>query len=67
MWDEKLVQDNANEFITFFRHYIGGYLIINAQSEAEIEVHFRRKLNQAIWCYDFKKWFFGLFYKRNSN
>lgn len=62
MWDEKLVQDNANEFITFFRHYIGGYLIINAQSEAEIEVHFRRKLNQAIWCYDFKKWFFGLFY-----
>lgn len=62
MWDQQLVQDNANEFITFFRHYIAGYLIVNAQSENEIEVHFRRKLNQAIWCYDFKKWCFGLFY-----
>lgn len=61
-WNEQLVQDNLNEFITFFRHYIGGYLIINAQSESEIEVHFRRKLNQAIWCYDFKKRLFGLFY-----
>lgn len=62
MYDEDLVQDNANEFITFFRHYIGGYLIINAQSESDIVVQFRRKLNQAIWCFDFKKHLFGLFY-----
>lgn len=62
MWGEQLVQDNLNEWITFYRHYVAGYLIVNAQSESEIEVHVRRKLNQAIWCYDFKKWFFGLFY-----
>ena len=62
MWKEEIVQDNLNEFITFFRHYIGGYLIINAQSQDEIECHFRRKLNQAIWCFNFKKHLFGLFY-----
>lgn len=61
-WDVDLVQKNCNEFITFFRHYIGGHLIINAQSEDEIECHFRRKLNQGIWCFDFKKHLFGLFY-----
>lgn len=64
-WDNEIVQDNANEFITFFRHYIGGMggnLILNAQSESDIVVQFRRKLNQAIWCFDFKKHLFGLFY-----
>ena len=61
-WDNEVVQDNANEFITLFRHYIGGFLIINAQSESDIVVQFRRKLNQAIWCFDFKKHLFGLFY-----
>ena len=64
-WDNEMVQDNANEYITFFRHYIGsnnGGLIINAQSESDIVVQFRRKLNQAIWCFDFKKHLFGLFY-----
>lgn len=55
-WDVELVQKNCNEFITFFRHYIGGYLIVNAQSEDEIECHFRRKLNMAIWCFDFHAW-----------
>lgn len=62
MWNEDIVQNNLNEFITFFRHYIGGYFICNAQSENEIEVHFRRKLNQAIYSYNFRKWCFGLFY-----
>ena len=62
MWNEEIVQNNLNEFITFFRHYIGGYFICNAQSENEIEVHFRRKLNQAIYSYNFRKWCFGLFY-----
>ena len=61
-WDEELVQKNLNEFITFFRHYIGGYFIVNAQSINDIVVQIRRKLNQAIWCFDFKKWCFGLFY-----
>lgn len=62
MWNEEIVQNNLNEFITFFRHYIGGFFICNAQSENEIEVHFRRKLNQAIYSYNFRKWCFGLFY-----
>lgn len=61
-WNEELVQKNLNEFITFFRHYIGGYLICNAQSINDIVVQIRRKLNQAIWCFDFKKHLFGLFY-----
>lgn len=61
-WNEKVVQENLNEFITFFRHYIGGYFIVNAQSEDDIVVQFRRKLNQGVWCFDFKKHLFGLFY-----
>ena len=64
-WDIELVQKNCNEFITFFRHYIGGHLIINAQSEDEIECHFRRKLNIGVWCFDFHVWplpFLPLFY-----
>lgn len=64
-WDIDLVQTNTNEFITFFRHYIGGHLVINAQSEEEIECHFRRKLNVGVWCFDLKIWpapFLPLFY-----
>lgn len=59
-WDIDLVQKNANEFITFFRHYIGGNLIMNAQSEDEIECHFRRKLNIGMWCFNFKVWPFPI-------
>lgn len=61
-WNEELIQKNVNEFITFFRHYIGGYLLVNAQSIDDVVVQIRRKLNNAIWCFDFKKWLFGLFY-----
>lgn len=61
-WSEKLVQENVNEFITFFRHYIGGYLICNCQSTSDAVVQIRRKLNQAVWCFDFKRHLFGLFY-----
>lgn len=61
-WDEELVQKNINEFITFFRHYIGGYFVVTAQSINDIVVQVRRKLNTAIWCTDFRKWLFGLFY-----
>lgn len=55
-WNNELIQKNVNEFITFFRHYVGGYLIINAQSIDEVVCQVRRKLNQATWCFDFKKW-----------
>ena len=61
-WSEQLVQKNVNEWITFFRHYIGGYFICTSQSTDDIVVQVRRKLNQAIWCFDFHKWLFGLFY-----
>ena len=61
-WDEDLVKQNVNEFITFFRHYVGGYLVLTAQSESDVVVQIRRKLNRAMWCYDFKKHLFGLFY-----
>ncbi len=64
-WDLEIVQTHVNEFITFFRHYIGGHLIINAQSPDEIECHVRRKLNIAVWCFDFHAWpfpFLPLFY-----
>lgn len=61
-WNEELVQKNVNEWITYFRHYIGGYFITTAQSVDDVVVQIRRKLNQAVWCYDFKKWLFGLFY-----
>lgn len=55
-WNNELIQKNVNEFITFFRHYIGGYFIINAQSIDEVVCQVRRKLNHATWCFDFKKW-----------
>lgn len=61
-WNQELIQKNVNEFITFFRHYVGGYMLVNAQSIDDVVVQIRRKLNQATWCFDFKKWFFGLFY-----
>lgn len=61
-WNEELIQKNVNEWITYFRHYIGGYFITTAQSVDDVVVQIRRKLNQAVWCYDFKKWLFGLFY-----
>ena len=61
-WNEKLVQENVNEWITFFRHYFGGYFVTTAQSVDDVVVQIRRKLNQAVWCYDFKKHLFGLFY-----
>lgn len=61
-WKEELIQNNVNEFITFFRHYIGGYFLISSQSSDDIVVQIRRKLNQAIWCFDFKKHLLGLFY-----
>ncbi len=61
-WNEELIKKNVNEFITYFRHLYAGYLITTSQSIDDVVVQIRRKLNHATWCYDFKKWFFGLFY-----
>lgn len=61
-WNEKLVQNNINEFITFFRQYYDGLLIITAQSTSDIVAQIRRKGNEATWLYNFKKHFFGIFY-----
>lgn len=61
-WNEEIIQKNVNEWITYFRHYYGGYFITTAQSTDDVVVQIRRKLNQAVWCYDFKKHLFGLFY-----
>ncbi|MDY4823475.1 MAG: zonular occludens toxin domain-containing protein [Candidatus Onthovivens sp.] len=60
-WNIKEVQNNVNEFITFFRHYIGGYFIITAQSIDDIVAQIRRKLNTYFWLFDFHKLF--IFYK----
>lgn len=61
-WDVELVQHNLNEYITFFRHYVSGHLILTAQAQNDVVVQIRRKCNQAIWCYNMKKHLFGLFY-----
>lgn len=55
-WSEELIKKNVNEFITFFRHYIGGYLVVTAQSTADVVVQIRRKLNRAVWCTNFHAW-----------
>lgn len=60
-WNLKQVQDNVNEWITFFRHYIGGHLICTAQATDDVVAQIRRKLNQAVWCFDFHKYaIFGI-------
>lgn len=64
-WDNELAQKNINEWITFFRHYWAGKLLMSAQATNDIVVQIRRKCNQAIWCNNFKKHLFGLFYTQN--
>lgn len=61
-WNETEVQNNLNEFITFFRHYIGGYFIVTAQSIDDVVAQIRRKLNTYYWLFDFHK-FLHFFYK----
>lgn len=63
----EVVKNECNEFITYFRHYIGGYLVVNAQSIEDITVQFRRKLNSYYWCYDFKKFLFFFYTMRIMN
>lgn len=61
-WNIKEVQNNVNEFITFFRHYIQGKFIITAQSLDDVVAQVRRKLNTYYWLFDFQKFLF-IFYK----
>lgn len=58
----KDVKYSLNEFIAFFRHYVGGNLILNAQSESEIVKQVRAKLNSFYWCFNFQKFLF-FFYR----
>jgi hypothetical protein len=51
----EIVKNNVNEFIALFRHYVGGYLILNGQAESEIVKQIRVKLNVYYWCFDFKR------------
>lgn len=60
-WNIEEVQYHLNEFIMFFRHYIGGHLILNAQAESEVVKQIRVKLNSYYICMNFKK--FLCFYK----
>lgn len=60
-WNNEEVKYHLNEFIQFFRHYIGGYLITNAQAESEIVKQVRSKLNSYYWCFNFQK--FLIFYR----
>lgn len=62
-YDAAGVKDILNEWITFFRHYIDGLFIANAQSLEEVECHIRRKLNVYYYCFDFQPLLFGLFYR----
>ena len=57
----EVVKNNLNEFIALFRHYVGGYLILNGQAESEIVKQIRVKLNVYYWCFDFRK--FWKFYR----
>lgn len=59
-WNIDVVQKNVNEFITFFRHYVGGFFICTAQAPDDVVCQIRRKLNQAVWCFSFHKWIIPL-------
>lgn len=61
-WSIEDVQYHVNEFIQFFRHYVGGYLILNAQAESEIVKQIRVKLNSYYICMNFRKFLF-FFYR----
>jgi len=61
-WNNNEVRYHLNEFIQLFRHYVGGYLILNAQAESEVVKQVRSKMNSYYWCFDFQKFLF-LFYR----
>lgn len=54
-WNLKEVQENLNEFITFFRHYISGKLIMTSQSDSQVVKQIRDKMNTFYWLSNFRK------------
>lgn len=63
-WNLQEVQENINELITFFRHYVDGLWIMTAQADSQVVKQIRDKMNQFYWLKDFHKFLF-LFYKFN--
>ena len=61
-WNIEEVQNNVNEFATFFRHYIGGKLIMTSQSDSQVVKQIRDKMNTFYWLSNFRKFLF-FFYK----
>ena len=61
-WNIKQIQDNLNEFVTFFRHYVGGKLIMTSQSDSQVVKQIRDKMNTFYWLSNFRK-FLHFFYK----
>lgn len=49
-----------NEFVTMFRHYVQGYLILNTQNLSKVHWIFRYCCNEAINLSEFKKPILGL-------
>ena len=63
-WNLQEVQENINELITFFRHYVDGLWIMTAQADSQVVKQIRDKMNQFYWLIDFHKFLF-FFYKFN--
>lgn len=61
-WDSYDVQTVLDEWFTFFRHYIDGLFVCNAQSLDEVVAPIRRKLNAYYYCCDFTSILF-VFYR----
>lgn len=61
-WNLQQVQENLNEFITFFRHYVGGKIIMTSQSDSQVVKQIRDKMNTFYWLSNFRKFLF-FFYK----
>lgn len=61
-WNLKEVQYTVNEIITFWRHYIGGKLILTAQDDSDIVKQIRGKMNTFYRLSNFRKFLF-FFYK----
>lgn len=55
-WNLEDVKGPLNELVTFFRHYVQGYLVITSQSDSDVVAQIRRKMNINIWCYNFEHW-----------
>lgn len=61
-WNLQEIQENLNELITFFRHYVNGLWIMTAQADSQVVKQMRDKMNQYYWLMNFKRFLF-FFYK----